>query len=258
MASTDNNWQKSNVTNVPNSWVVQRVAETGSTNTDLFEAAQNGARHHTALMADNQTAGRGRRDRTWEAQSGANLLVSLLFRESHSEISLCQRVVAVSAVRACRKFIDDYQPAISPIKLKWPNDLLLHEKKFGGMLSVAAVDQTFIVVGIGINISWAPEYAAKLNDLELKQLVEPVDVLRVLLEHIDVVEKLTTQQLYDEYVGLLSTLNKVVRVELTNGNVISGRATSLDANGRLIIETGDEKRSIDTGDVVHLRDANHE
>ncbi|MFM7493670.1 MAG: biotin--[acetyl-CoA-carboxylase] ligase, partial [Acidimicrobiaceae bacterium] len=161
-------------------------------------------------------------------------------------------------VRACRKFIDDYQPAISPIKLKWPNDLLLHEKKFGGMLSVADVDQTFIVVGIGINISWAPEYAAKLYDLELKQLVEPVDVLRVLLEHIDVVEKLTTQQLYDEYVGLLSTLNKVVRVELTNGNVISGRATSLDANGRLIIETGDEKRSIDTGDVVHLRDANHE
>ncbi|MFM8688645.1 MAG: hypothetical protein ACKODR_07800 [Acidimicrobiaceae bacterium] len=55
-----------------------------------------------------------------------------------------------------------------------------------------------------------------------------------------------------------STSREVVRVELTNGNVISGRATSLDANGRLIIETGDEKRSIDTGDVVHLRDANHE
>jgi BirA family biotin operon repressor/biotin-[acetyl-CoA-carboxylase] ligase len=50
----------------------------------------------------------------------------------------------------------------------------------------------------------------------------------------------------------------VVRVELTNGNVISGRATSLDADGRLVIETGDEKRLIDTGDVVHLRDANHE
>ena len=258
MASTDNNWQKSNVANMPNSWVVQRVAETGSTNTDLFGGAQNGAQHHTALMADNQTAGRGRLDRTWEAQSGANLLVSLLFREPHSEISLCQRIVAVSAVRACQKFIANDQTVSSPIKLKWPNDLLLHEKKFGGMLSVADVDQTFIVVGIGINVSWAPEYAAKLKDLELKQSVEPIDLLRALLEQIDVVEKLSRQQLYDEYVESLSTLGKVVRVELTNGNMISGRATSLDADGRLVIETGDEKRLIDTGDVVHLRDANHE
>ena len=164
----------------------------------------------------------------------------------------------MSAVRACRKFITSDQKASSPIKLKWPNDLLLHEKKFGGMLSVTDVDQTFIVVGIGINISWAPEYAAKLKDLELKQSVEPVDLLHALLEQIDVVEKLSRQQLHDEYVDLLSTLSKVVRVELTNGNVISGRATSLDADGRLVIETGDEKHLIDTGDVVHLRDANHE
>lgn len=64
--------------------------------------------------------------------------------------------------------------------------------------------------------------------------------------------------MHDEYVDLLSTLSKVVRVELTNGNVISGHATSLDADGRLVIETGDAKHLIDTGDVVHLRDANHE
>ena len=99
MASTDNNWRKLSLVNMPNGWAVQRVAETGSTNTDLFDGAQNGADHHTALMADNQTAGRGRLDRTWEAQSGANLLVSLLFREPKSEISSCQRIVAVSAVR---------------------------------------------------------------------------------------------------------------------------------------------------------------
>ena len=258
MASTDNNWQKSNVVNMPNGWVVQRVAETGSTNTDLFDGAQNGVDHHTALMADNQTAGRGRLDRTWEAQSGANLLVSLLFREPNSEISSCQRIVAVSAVRACRMFVANDQAKSSSINLKWPNDLLLNEIKFGGMLSVADVDQTFIVVGIGINISWAPEYAAKLKDLELRQSLEPVDLLRALLEQIEIVEKLSLQQLHDEYVDLLSTLNKSVRVELTNGRVISGRATSLDTDGRLVIETKDEKLLIDTGDVVHLRDANHD
>ena len=105
MASTDNNWQNPVLANMPGGWIVQRVAETGSTNADLYGDAQRDAQHHTALMADNQTAGRGRLDRTWEAQSGANLLVSLLFRKSHSDISLCQRIVAVSAVRACQKFL---------------------------------------------------------------------------------------------------------------------------------------------------------
>ena len=258
MASTDNNWQKPTVADMPDSWVVQRVAETGSTNTDLFSDAQQGAQHHTALMADNQTAGRGRLDRTWEAQSGANLLVSLLFRKPHSDISLCQRIVAVSAVRACRKFIANDQKVGSSIELKWPNDLLLHEKKFGGMLSVADVDQTFIVVGIGINISWAPDYAAKLKDLTLSQSVEPVGLLRALLKQIDVVEKLSSQQLHGVYVDFLSTLNKLVRVELTNGQFIAGRATELDPSGRLVIEANDQKHLIDTGDVVHLRDVNHE
>jgi BirA family biotin operon repressor/biotin-[acetyl-CoA-carboxylase] ligase len=258
MASTDNNWQKSNLVDMPDSWVVHRVAETGSTNTDLFDGAQNGAQNHTALMADNQTAGRGRLDRTWEAQSGANLLVSLLFRNNHCEIALCQRVVAVSAVRACRSFIADDLAASTAISLKWPNDLLLREKKFGGMLSVANTEQTFIVVGIGINVSWAPEYASKLKDLNLKKPVEPVDLLRALLEQINVVEKMSSEQLYDEYVDLLSTLNKSVRVELTNGTIVTGRATSLNSEGLLVIETGDKKILIDTGDVVHLRDANHE
>jgi biotin-(acetyl-CoA carboxylase) ligase len=126
------------------------------------------------------------------------------------------------------------------------------------MLSVANTEQTFIVVGIGINVSWAPEYASKLKDLNLKKPVEPVDLLRALLEQINVVEKMSSEQLYDEYVDLLSTLNKSVRVELTNGTIVTGRATSLNSEGLLVIETGDKKILIDTGDVVHLRDANHE
>jgi biotin-(acetyl-CoA carboxylase) ligase len=79
-----------------------------------------------------------------------------------------------------------------------------------------------------------------------------------LLEQIDVVEKLSSQQLHSEYVDLLSTLNKLVRVELTNGQFVSGRAIELDPSGRLVIEANDQKHLIDTGDVVHLRDVNHE
>ena len=258
MASTDNNWQNPALANMPNNWSVQRVAETGSTNADLYAHAQRGAEHHSALMADSQTAGRGRLDRTWEAKSGANLLVSLLFRESHLDVSVCQRIVAVSAVRACRKFLTEPVAKSASIKLKWPNDLLLNEKKFGGMLSVADVGQTFIVVGIGINISWAPDYAAKLKDLAVSSSFEPVDLLRVLLEQVNIVELLSSQQLHDEYVGSLSTLNKLVRVELTSGEFVTGRAAAIDARGRLVIETDLSQLTIDSGDVVHLRDANQD
>ena len=258
MASTDNNWQKPALADMPNNWIVQRVAETGSTNADLYAYAQRGAEHHTALMADNQTAGRGRLDRTWEAKSGANLLVSLLFRKSYLDVSVCQRTVAVSAVRACRMFLADGAAKSEFIKLKWPNDLLLNEKKFGGMLSVADVRQNFFVVGVGVNISWAPDYAAKLKDLPESSSFKPVDLLRALLEQVNIVEGLTSAQLHDEYVGSLSTLNKLVRVELTSGEFVTGRATAIDGRGRLVVETDSTQHTIDTGDVVHLRDADQD
>ena len=194
MTSTDNNWQDRGQTSARHDWIVHRVAETGSTNIDLYSQAERGAEHHTALMADNQTAGRGRLDRTWEAKSGANLLVSLLFRNSNCDVSMCQRVVAVSAVRACRIFFDETEKNSASVKLKWPNDLLLNEKKFGGMLSVADPEQTFIVVGIGINIAWAPDYAAKLKDFATVKSFSPADLLNVMIEQIDISEKYSKDQ----------------------------------------------------------------
>lgn len=258
MPSTDNNWQDRGQTSARHDWIVHRVAETGSTNIDLYSQAERGAEHHTALMADNQTAGRGRLDRTWEAKSGANLLVSLLFRNSNCDISMCQRVVAVSAVRACRIFFDETEKNSASVKLKWPNDLLLNEKKFGGMLSVADPEQTFIVVGIGINIAWAPDYAAKLKDFATVKSFSPADLLNVMIEQIDISEKYSKDRLHGEYVSVLSTLGKLVRVELTNGKIVTGRAASLEPNGRLVVEAENERHLIDTGDVVHLRDANDE
>lgn len=126
------------------------------------------------------------------------------------------------------------------------------------MLSVSDAEQTLIVVGLGVNIAWAPDYAAKLKDLATNTSFKPVDVLHVLLQQINIVEKFTTAQLHAEYVASLSTLNKIVRVELTNGQIVTGRAVALEPSGRLVIDAGNEKHVIDTGDVVHLRDANHE
>ncbi|MDA3017454.1 MAG: hypothetical protein O2841_05410, partial [Actinomycetota bacterium] len=107
-------------------------------------------------------------------------------------------------------------------------------------------------------ISWAPDYAGKLKDLAVSSSLEPVDLLRVLLEQVNIVELLSSQQLHDEYVGSLSTLNKLVRVELTSGEFVTGRAVAIDARGRLVVETDLTQLAIDSGDVVHLRDANQD
>jgi len=114
MTSADANWL-----DWPNGWWVEHAAETTSTNTDLFDRAKNGAPAHTVIAADFQTAGRGRLDRTWEAMRGANLLVSVLFRDgSRSQHSFAQ-IVGLAAVRACEQLI-----GVRP-DLKWPNDLLI-------------------------------------------------------------------------------------------------------------------------------------
>ena len=100
MTSTDANWL-----NWPNGWWVEHVAKTTSTNSDLYERAERGAPTHTVIAADFQTAGRGRLDRTWEAAAGANLLVSLLFREAtfrgapHRQHNFTQ-IVGLAAARS--------------------------------------------------------------------------------------------------------------------------------------------------------------
>ncbi|MBM3742171.1 MAG: biotin--[acetyl-CoA-carboxylase] ligase [Actinobacteria bacterium] len=254
MASTDDNWQMS----LPDDWQVRRVAETGSTNSDLFAQAENSAPHHSALLADFQSAGRGRLDRTWQAKAGANLLLSLLFRDSHVEIAQCQRRVAVAAVRASRKFFGTDGGASQTVKLKWPNDLLLGGTKFGGMLSVADQKQSFIVVGIGINIGWAPEAAAKLADLSDDPSLTPPVFLGELLRQISDLEKLSNERLHELYVADLATLTRIVQIEFTDKQVVVGRAVAVNPDGRLLVQTEQKLLTIETGDVVHLRDAGGE
>ena len=255
MTSTDNNW--------PENWFVRRVRETGSTNTDLFADALAGAPSYSVLMADNQTAGRGRLDRTWEAKPGTNLLVSLLFRSEANLLTMWPRIVALAAAQACQKLFSSgrLNVAAAPItKLKWPNDLLLDGRKLGGMLSVGDQQKQFVVVGIGINVGWAPQAAVALGEFFSEKIPTPVELLENMLREITQIEKLGLTEQHQQYVAQLATLGKLVRVELTNGVVITGQAQDVDIKGRLlVVDTADNsiRHVIDTGDVVHLRNADH-
>lgn len=222
----------------PPGWHVEHVVSTGSTNADLLATA-TARPDRSVLVTDHQTAGRGRLDRVWDDDPGLNLLVSILFHVVPEQPNELVRRLALAAAAGCREVtgID--------VRLKWPNDLLVGDQKLAGILAErnAAGD---VVVGIGLNVSWAPEGAARLG-----ADVAPHDVLRAMLTAYD---RLPTD-VHDAYRAALDTLGRRVRVELPNG-VVVGTATDIERDGRLVVldECAITHR-FSAGDIVHLRPA---
>ena len=223
----------------PAGWYVEVVAETGSTNADLLAAAVEGALDRTVLVALHQTAGRGRLDRRWDAPPGVNLLASLLFRDFAGSPHVLTQRVGLAALTACKRLSE------VNAELKWPNDLLLEGAKLAGILAQAQFgERPAVVVGIGINVGWAPEGAAFLG-----AGIDPLDVLAGLLRAYD---DLPTD-VWPLYRQHLATLGKRVKVELAD-RVIEGRAVDVEPDGRLVVvDDGGITHHFDTGDVVHLR-----
>jgi BirA family biotin operon repressor/biotin-[acetyl-CoA-carboxylase] ligase len=224
-------------------WLTTIVDETGSTNTDLLAAAAAGAPDRTVLMARHQTDGRGRLDRRWAAPPGANLLVSLLFRDVPERPHELTQRVALAAAKACTEIA-----GVVP-SLKWPNDLLLDGVKLAGVLAQSGGSTVhhapgYVVVGIGLNVGWAPDGAARLGDE-----YNPIDVLDQMLSVYDQLPPDITEM----YRAALATIGQSVRVELSGSEVV-GRALDVLPDGRLVVldECGITHR-FDTGDVVHLR-----
>jgi BirA family biotin operon repressor/biotin-[acetyl-CoA-carboxylase] ligase len=224
-------------------WLVEVVDETGSTNTDLLAAAAAGAPDRSVLVARHQTAGRGRLDRRWDAPPGSNLLVSLLFRHvpehpheltQRVALAACDAVAAVAGVHAT---------------LKWPNDLLVDGAKLAGVLAQAGVVGgriDHVVVGIGINVGWAPEGGAKVGEG-----IDPMAVLAALLDAYDELPP----DVHERYRAALATLGRRVRIERP-ADVLEGRAIDVGRDGRLaVLDACGITHHLDTGDVVHLRPA---
>jgi BirA family biotin operon repressor/biotin-[acetyl-CoA-carboxylase] ligase len=233
----------------PSDWQVRRVAETGSTNADMVAAAQGGAPHHSVLVADFQSQGRGRLDRQWEAAPGANLLTSLLFRPHRAPdrpIQQYTHIVGLAARAACATL------ANIAVDMKWPNDLLVGDRKLAGILAQGG--DGFIVVGIGLNVAWSPLDAICLRDASGNAGLEPLDVLMRMLVEIDRLEALSVVDLHREYVSSLSTIGREVRIERIDGAFVEGRAVDVDDDGRLVVlDTCAVTHRIEVGDVIHLR-----
>lgn len=238
MTSTDDIWATKDW---PAGWSVAHVATTGSTNADLLAALDAGtAGARSVLVADHQSAGRGRLDRRWDAPAGTNLLVSIAIAPVPTPPATATQRIGLAAVAAARRFRPDAR-----IGLKWPNDVMLDGAKLAGILAQRSSTVDAVVVGIGLNVGWAPDGAAALG------AGSPADVLGELLAALDVLP----DDIGDLYRRDLLTLGAAVRVELPDGTAVDGVASDVDEVGRLIVDTSDGVRVFDVGDIVHARRA---
>lgn len=242
----------------PVGWSVRHVAETGSTNVDLLAALEAGrAGDRTVLATSHQTAGRGRLDRRWDAPIGTNLLTSFLFaRESvptRGDDFPFMALVSIAAIDAIERLAAT--TFAGRLGLKWPNDLLLDEQKLAGVLAQRSPTGG-TVVGIGLNVSWAPPGAGCVHR-DLGLIVSPAALLNEMLSSIDGLlgRADSRAQVSERYRERLLTLGQEVRIELPGDRTVTGTAVDVDADGRLLVETGDTTATFDVGDVVHARRA---
>lgn len=239
---------------------VRVVEQTGSTNADLVARAHGGAAEGTVLVAEAQTAGRGRLHRGWAAPPRAGLTFSVLLRPpfAASRWSWLPLLAAVAVAQPLARL------SRLDVRLKWPNDVLVGEQKLAGILTERADDA--VVIGVGLNVSQRadelPVPSATSLVLAGSQILDRDPILRGVLR--------SFAQLYDDlrlvggdpeaaglrgaYVESCSTLGRDVQVQLPGGRVVDGEAVDVDVDGRLVIRTPEGlENAIGAGDVVHVR-----
>jgi BirA family biotin operon repressor/biotin-[acetyl-CoA-carboxylase] ligase len=218
---------------------VRRFDTIDSTNTWVMAAARSGAPEGLVAVADHQTAGRGRLGRVWEAPPAANLLMTVLLRPPAG----VSPHLALAAVALAGR-----DAAGSDCGIKWPNDLVdAADRKLAGVL--AETDGAgAVAVGIGLNVGWAPEGAARLGDDRTRD-----DVLDALLSSLGGWLEAGWPAVARAYREACVTLGRRVRVSLVDGDELEGTAADIDDDGRLLVETAVCLKTVDVGDVTHLR-----
>ena len=245
---------------------LEYLPEIGSTNTFLLEAAQTlGWPDFSVVVTDNQTAGRGRMDRTWVAQPGKALAASVLLRpvgvplDKYGWFPLLAGLAMRNAVAS---LLDD-----DSVKLKWPNDVLVLGEKISGVLSELLPDGKSVVVGAGLNLSQSKEELPIVNATSLKLhgvtgfslddiLVRYLGGLKRLYEEfLDAAADPAQSGLLDEVLQASATVGKEVQVILPDESSFVGHAAGIDMNGRLLVALNQptEIRAVAAGDIQHLR-----
>jgi BirA family biotin operon repressor/biotin-[acetyl-CoA-carboxylase] ligase len=241
----------------PARWDIRHFASIDSTNRYVLDEARAGAAHGLVAAADHQTAGRGRLGRSWEAAPGSSLLVSVLLRPDVPVERLFLLTVAAGLALA------DALAAVAKVTvgLKWPNDLVVDDRKLAGLLAEAELDggtARAVVIGAGCNLradAFPPELAHQATAVELESGT-PVDRDELLLGFLDALtarlDDLDT--VLDDARARSATLGRRVRVVLPGDELVEGVAAALAVDGSLIVRDDEgNEHAVAVGDVVHLR-----
>lgn len=241
-------------------WSSVRVVErTGSTNADLARTVREDPGEGAVLVAESQSAGRGRLGRPWTAPPRSGLTFSMLLRPEvpvarQGWLALLVGLAAASAVRRVAE-ID--------VRLKWPNDLMIGERKLAGILA-ERVDGA-IIVGMGLNVSLRedelPVERATSLAVEKAACTDRDPLLRAILREVESHYREWSAAEGDPdasglraaYLARSATVGQEVRVELPGARVLIGLATGVDAAGHLVVRSEDGEHSLSAGDVVHVR-----
>jgi BirA family transcriptional regulator, biotin operon repressor / biotin---[acetyl-CoA-carboxylase] ligase len=240
---------------------VEVVAEAASTNALVAERARAGEPDGLVMVAEHQTAGRGRLDRSWVTPARAALTFSVLVRNDVPPdrwpwLPLLMGAATCAGVRS----------ASGPLcVLKWPNDVLHEGRKVGGILAerVQVAGASAGVVGVGLNVSQtAEELPVPTAGSMLTEGHPVVDrselllaVLRELEPRLETWRRGDEGALLAEYLRWLDTLGRRVRVELPDGVTVEGMATGVSDHGALELDTPQGLLAVSAGDVLHVRPA---
>jgi BirA family biotin operon repressor/biotin-[acetyl-CoA-carboxylase] ligase len=250
---------------------VEVVAEAPSTNVLVTERAQSGADEGLVVVAEHQTAGRGRLDRSWETPARSALTFSLLLRPTAPTstwpwLPLLAGYAVAKALKA----------AGFEASVKWPNDVLLalpdgQSGKVAGILVelVETPSGPAAVVGVGLNVGMTAEELPVPDATSLAVAAAGaapdrtdllLDVLAALWESYSAWQEggdLAGRRLAESYAAACSTIGSRVRVQLPSDETLAGTATGIDPSGRLLVEHvvngAVETTAVSAGDVVHVR-----
>jgi BirA family transcriptional regulator, biotin operon repressor / biotin---[acetyl-CoA-carboxylase] ligase len=229
---------------------------TGSTNSDAIQAAREGAPHGSVFFADEQTAGRGRGDHGWESEAGQGLYLSALLRFAlpSDRVPLLPLAAGLAALAAIRS------SSGAQADLRWPNDLLIGERKAGGILVESRVDEcklAFAVVGIGINVhqrGFDAGLATPATSLDLAsgRLISRQALLIALLESLEREAKRLASEDVQIILSRVERASSWIRgraVEVHGPQACTGVTAGLGENGFLLVKTAGGLVAVRSGGI---------
>lgn len=231
---------------------------TDSTNNQARRLGEAGEPHGTLVTAETQSAGKGRRGRSWASPSGSGIWMSILLRPdlSPAHAPMLTLVAGLSMARAIEK-----ATGLSP-RIKWPNDLVLNGRKICGILTEMSteVEQIhYVVIGIGVNAN-IDEFPPEIKDnatslkLELGKAVVRAEIIAAFLEFFEkdyetFLKDRNFRHLKKVYNGMLINVGKPVKI-MDPGNEYTGTALGIDEEGRLLVEKeGGGVLAVSSGEV---------